>query len=358
MAQKKARQAAQQEEVRLPRPDEIKAFLDKYVIGQDKAKRVLSVAVYNHYKRILNPMYKGVELEKSNIVILGDTGCGKTLLVKTIARMLDVPCYIQDCTKITESGFVGSDVEDCLVGLLRSCDYDIDRAQLGIVMLDEIDKTAKVHAGPNITRDPAGEGVQQALLKIVEGDVVGVPPMGGRKHPEQPLLYVDTRNILFIASGAFVGLSDIVEKRRGNNGKIGYSDGASRVKEESPLKHVSPQDLREFGMIPEFVGRFPVIANVDPLKQDDLVSILKNPKNALVKQYSALLALDGMKLTFAPDALREVASQALKLGTGARGLRAVMETVMMDIMYDAPGHEPGTEFTVTAEMFRNAAEKL
>ncbi|MBP9998842.1 MAG: ATP-dependent Clp protease ATP-binding subunit ClpX [Bacteroidales bacterium] len=338
MAKKKTAQVPQAQAVQLPSPSEIKAFLDKYVIGQDQAKKILSVAVYNHYKRIVRePVDGSVELEKSNVVLLGDTGCGKTLLVRTIARMLDVPCYIQDCTKITESGFVGSDVEDCLVGLLRSCDYDIERAQIGIVMLDECDKTAKVHAGPNITRDPSGEGVQQALLKIVEGDVVGVPPFGGRKHPEQPLLYVDTTNILFIASGAFVGLSDIVEKRMGNSGKIGYADGTARVKDKSPLRNVTPKDLRDFGMIPEFVGRFPVIANVDPLEKDDLVTILKKPKNALVKQYTELLAMDGIKLKFTPDALSAIAEEALSLGTGARGLRAVMEKVMMDVMFEAPG---------------------
>lgn len=336
-----------QKSVRLPRPDEIKAFLDKYVIGQDQAKKILSVAVYNHYKRIVRDQVdSSVELEKSNVVLLGDTGCGKTLLVRTIAKLLDVPCYIQDCTKITESGFVGSDVEDCLVGLLRSCDYDIERAQIGIVMLDECDKTAKVHAGPNITRDPSGEGVQQALLKIVEGDVVGVPPFGGRKHPEQPLLYVDTTNILFIASGAFVGLSDIVEKRMGHSGKIGYSDSQTRVKDSSPLRNVTPKDLRDFGMIPEFVGRFPVIANVDPLSKDDLVTILKKPKNALVKQYTELLAMDGIKLRFTNEALSRMAEKALELGTGARGLRAVMESTMLDIMYEAPKQKPGSEIVI------------
>lgn len=288
-ANKTSRQAqpAASATFKLPRPDEIKAHLDKYVIGQDEAKKVLSVAVYNHYKRILNNANKpkGADLlEKSNIVLLGETGCGKTYMIKTIAKLLKVPCYIQDCTKITESGYVGSDVEECLSGLLRDCNFDIERAGIGIVVLDECDKLAKQEAGPSITRDVGGVGVQQSLLKIVEGDTVGVPPFGGRKHPEQPLIYVDTTNILFIASGAFVGLQEIIEKRLGYTGKIGYSSDKEAKLPGSPMCYATPHDLREYGMIPEFVGRFPVITNVEPLTEDDLVKILVEPKNSLVSQ--------------------------------------------------------------------------
>lgn len=320
----------------LPRPDQIKAYLDQYVIGQEEAKKVLSVAVYNHYKKIShNSISTEMELGKSNVILLGDTGCGKTLLVKTIAKLLNVPCYIQDCTKITASGYVGSDVEDCLAGLLRSCNYDMDAAQLGIIMLDEGDKIAKKEAGPSITRDVSGECVQQSLLKIVEGDLVGVPPAGGRKHPEQPLLYVNTENILFILSGAFVGLNEIIEKRLGG-GRIGFGQEAIQRSKEECLKYATPQDIRDFGFIPEFIGRFPIITNVEPLSEESLVTILKEPKNALVKQYTALMEMDNVKLTFTDDALFEIAKVANKLKTGARGLRTVMETIMTDIMYECP----------------------
>lgn len=325
--------------VKLARPDEIKVFLDKYVIGQDEAKKILSVAVYNHYKKILNNMNdeQGVEMDKSNIILLGSTGCGKTLLVKTIARMLDVPCYIQDCTKITASGYVGSDVEDCLVGLLRSCNYDIARAEMGIVMLDEGDKIAKKEGlNMSITRDVSGECVQQSLLKIVEGDLVGVPPMGGRKHPEQSLLYVNTKNILFILSGAFVGLDGIIEKRMGGT-RIGFnSENTEALRPDTFNKYVTPQDLRTFGFIPEFVGRFPVMTHVNPLKKEDLMHILVDPKNSLVKQYTELMGYDGVDIEFTESALGEIADIALSMETGARGLRTVIETVMTDIMYEAP----------------------
>jgi len=344
--------AAADRGVVLPRPDEIKAYLDRYVIGQDEAKKVLSVAVYNHYKRIIHngtAGRKGELIEKSNVVLLGDTGCGKTFIIKTIAKLLDVPCYIQDCTKITESGYVGSDVESCLVGLLMDCNYDMDKVVRGIVVLDECDKLSKQDAGPSVTRDVGGVGVQQALLKIVEGDTVGVPPMGGRKHPEQPLIYVDTTNILFIATGAFVGLKDIISRRLGTSGKIGYASDAATVL-DSPLRYATPQDLREFGMIPEFVGRFPVITNVEALSEDDLVTILSKPRNSLVSQYEKLLSYDGHKLVFEKDALRAVASHAAKLGTGARGLRSIMETVMTETMYSAPSEEPGTVIRITAKM--------
>ena len=325
--------------VKLARPDEIKEFIDKYVIGQDEAKKILSVAVYNHYKKILNNANneQNVEMDKSNIILLGNTGCGKTLLVKTIARMLDVPCYIQDCTKITASGYVGSDVEDCLVGLLRSCNYDIHRAEMGIVMLDEGDKIAKKEGiNMSITRDVSGECVQQSLLKIVEGDLVGVPPMGGRKHPEQSLLYVDTKNILFILSGAFVGLDGIIEKRMGGT-RIGFnSENTETLHPDTFNKYVTPQDLRTFGFIPEFVGRFPIMTHVNPLKKEDLVRILVDPKNSLIKQYTELIGYDGVDVEFTKSALEEIAQIALDMNTGARGLRTVMETVMTDIMYEAP----------------------
>ena len=321
------------------RPDQLKAVLDRHVIGQDEAKKTLSVAVYNHYKRIRhrNDSKCSVRLDKSNVILLGPTGCGKTLLVKTIAEALDVPCYIQDCTKITASGYVGSDVEDCLVGLLRACNYNIAKAEKGIVMLDEGDKIARKEAGPSITRDVSGECVQQSLLKIVEGDLVGVPPAGGRKHPEQPLLYVNTRNILFILSGAFVGLEDIVAKRTGRCGsRIGFTASEGKTSTGGILADVSAQDLRDFGLIPEFAGRFPIVSYVDPLDEDTLVRILTDPQDSLVAQYTELLREDGVNLSFTPEALRAVARHAFTLGTGARGLRGILEKVMRDIMFDAP----------------------
>ena len=324
----------------IPTPDQIKAILDQHVIGQDEAKKTLSVAVYNHYKRILHkddPDCK-VRLDKSNVILLGGTGCGKTLLVKTIAQVLDVPCYIQDCTKITASGYVGSDVEDCLAGLLRSCDYNLNKAEMGIIMLDEGDKIAKREAGPSITRDVSGECVQQSLLKIVEGDLVGVQPAGGRKHPEQPLLYVNTENILFILSGAFVGLEEIIARRTGRGAsKIGFTPAEDKAEKEGILSEVSAQDLREFGFIPEFTGRFPIITHVNPLDESTLRRILTEPQDSLAAQYEELFREDGITLSFAPDALDAVAQEAHALGTGARGLRGILEKVMMDIMFQAPG---------------------
>lgn len=324
--------------VKIPRPDEIVEYLNDYVIGQEEAKKTLAVAVYNHYKRIAYNADKEDQdkLDKSNIVLMGATGSGKTYLVKTIARLLNVPYYIQDCTKITASGYVGSDVEDCLAGLLRACGYNKARAERGIVMLDEGDKIAKKEAGRSVTRDVSGECVQQSLLKIVEGDVVGVPPMGGRKHPEQSLIYVNTQNILFILSGAFVGIEDII-KQRLNKKQIGFSVNKSiNTDRESLTKYATDQDLRVFGMIPEFVGRFPVITNVEKLTEDDLIRILKEPKNSIVNQYTSLLAMDKINLEFTDDALQYIAHIASRLQTGARGLKNIMETVMNDIMYDAP----------------------
>lgn len=345
----------------LPTPAAIKNFLDQYVIGQEDAKRILSVAVYNHYKKVLyNAANEDFELDKSNIILLGDTGSGKTLLVKTIAKMLDVPCYIQDCTKITESGYVGSDVEECIVGLLRASNYDIERTQCGIVMLDEGDKIAVKGAGPSITRDVSGEGVQQSLLKIVEGDLVGVPPMGGRKHPEQPLIYVDTSNILFILSGAFVGLDRIVEKRIGMN-RIGFNteERNNLINDDNVNSFVTPQDIRDFGLIPELVGRFPIITYTNKLTEENLYSILKEPKNSIVKQFVELLKMDNTNLVFEDDALRYVAKMALELGNGARGLRNLLETVLADIMFDAPnntGKSDVVEFRITEDMVREKIE--
>ena len=326
--------------MQLKRPDEIKAWLDQRVIGQEEAKITLSVAVYNHYKRLRHsddPESK-VRIDKSNVILLGETGCGKTLLAKSIAELLDVPCYIQDCTKITASGYVGSDVEDCLVGLLRACDYDMEKAERGIVVLDEGDKIAKKEAGVSITRDVSGECVQQSLLKIVEGDLVGVPPMGGRKHPEQPLLYVDTTNILFILSGAFVGLEDIAARRMGSGSRrIGFGTPSSGEKPHPDiLSEVTPADLREFGFIPEFIGRFPVITHVNPLRKEDLVRILSEPKDSLLSQYAELLRQDGLALTIDDSAKEAIAGEAMKIGTGARSLRQIIEKVMRDVMYNAP----------------------
>lgn len=322
-------------------PSEIKEYLDTYIVGQEEAKKVLSVAVYNHYKKILNNYTNsdGVEMDKSNVVLLGETGCGKTLLVKTIAKMLNIPCYIQDCTKITASGYVGSDVEECLVGLLRSCDYNTELAEIGIVMLDEGDKIAKKEAGVSITRDVSGECVQQSLLKIVEGDVVGVQPAGGRKHPEQSLIYLNTKNILFILSGAFVGLDNIIERRVGGN-SIGFVKPINKKSDEvNLLEYASPQDLRDFGFIPEFMGRFPIIANVNPLSEDDLVRIMKEPKNSIIKQFTEMLKIDNTDIVFTDSALREIARLAHTLKTGARGLRNIIETIMTDIMFDAPNNK-------------------
>ena len=326
----------------IPKPVKIKKYLDQYVIGQDEAKITLAVAVYNHYKRlqlVKSGRIDQKDLGKSNILLFGNTGCGKTHLVKTIARMLNVPYYIQDCTKITESGYVGSDVEDCIGGLLRSCDLDVEKAQMGIVMLDECDKLRKSSAGTSITRDVGGEGVQQSLLKIVEGDLVGVSPLGGRKQPQENLLYVDTSNILFIASGAFVGLEDIISKRLGRGiSKIGfgYKKLAKSISDSSILEKSLPEDLHKYGMIPEFIGRFPVFTYVKPLEKQDLVRIMTETKDSLLSQYSKLMSMDEVKLTFTREALDEIAELAIKMNTGARGLRNIVEKILRDYMYEAP----------------------
>lgn len=363
MANRKIKENVQA--INLFRPDEIKEYLDQYVIGQEEAKKTLAVAVYNHYKRLTHNNDKDirgdVEIEKSNIILMGETGCGKTLLVKTIAKLLGVPCYIQDCTKITASGYVGSDVEDCLAGLLRSCDYNLGLAEKGIIMLDEGDKIAKKEAGPSITRDVSGECVQQSLLKIVEGDLVGVQPAGGRKHPEAQLLYVNTKNILFILSGAFVGIEGIIKSRMGRN-SIGFSAGDNQMRiadKEEYINYVSHQDVRDFGFIPEFVGRFPIITNVNALSEDDLMKIIREPNNSLLKQYTSLLKMDGVELSFKDDALRAIAHIATMLKTGARGLRAIMECIMKDVMYDAPRNASKVKkIVITEEFVRERTKEL
>lgn len=348
----------------LKRPDQIKAHLDKYVIGQDEAKKTLSVAVYNHYKRILHrgdPERKA-NIDKSNILLLGPTGCGKTLLVKTIANMLSVPCYIGSATSLTASGYVGDDIESLLSGLLMNCGYDVERAQAGIVFIDEIDKIAKKDAGVSITRDVSGECVQQGLLKMIEGHRMGVQPAGGRKHPEQPLIYVDTTDILFICAGAFVGLDGIIARRTGRDqSRIGFGSGAPADGPANIFADVTPQDLRDFGLIPEFVGRLPVVSYVDPLDKDALKRILTEPKDSLVSQYTELLREDGVKLTFAPDALETAATLASETGTGARGLRSILEKAMRDVMFSAPKSAAKSgplEIVVTREMILGTAKPV
>lgn len=323
--------------LKLKKPSEIYDFLDQYIIGQDYAKKVLSVAVYNHYKRILNPNVKDVELEKSNILLIGETGTGKTLLAKTIAKLLDVPFAIADATALTEAGYVGEDVETILTRLLQNANYDVKAAEMGIVYIDEIDKISRRSDNPSLTKDVGGEGVQQALLKILEGSIVFVPPEGGRKHPEQEFIHLNTANILFICGGAFDGLEKIIANRvKTSTIGFGASQNAIRDDDKDILQYVAPVDLRKFGLIPEFIGRIPVIATLEPLDNDVLKRILTEPKNALVKQYKALFEIDNIELEFSDDALDAIVQKANELKLGARGLRSIMEKIMIDLMYYTP----------------------
>ena len=351
---------AELEEINLLKPEEIKSFLDDYVIGQDAAKKVLSVAVYNHYKRIMAGRDLGVELQKSNILMLGPTGCGKTLLAQSLAKILNVPFAIADATALTEAGYVGEDVENILLKIIQAADGDIERAEYGIIYLDEIDKITRKSENPSITRDVSGEGVQQALLKIIEGTVASVPPQGGRKHPHQELIQIDTTNILFICGGAFEGLDKIVETRTEKK-SMGFGADIVTEKEKNTdeiLRQVLPHDLVKFGLIPELVGRVPVTVSLDMLDEQALIKILTEPKSAIVKQYAKLLELDGVELTFDKAALEAIAKLALERKTGARGLRAIMEKAMLDVMYTVPSNETIKHCRITKKVIEGTQKAV
>ena len=340
---------AKKQSTHIPKPKEIREFLDQYVIGQDAAKKFLSVAVYNHYKRLNQPTDDDVDIEKSNIILVGPTGTGKTLLAKTIARLLDVPFTIVDATVLTQAGYVGEDIESLLTRLLQAADYDVEAAERGIVFIDEIDKIARKGDNPSITRDVSGEGVQQGLLKLLEGSVVNVPPQGGRKHPEQRMIPVNTKNILFICGGAFDGIERKIAQRL-NSHVVGYSNDIARRNRENEnfLRHVAPQDLKSFGLIPEIIGRLPILTSLDPLDRDALRRVLTEPKNAITRQYVKLFRMDGIDLTFTDDALDFIVDKAIEYKLGARGLRTIVETVMIDAMYDLPGRKVKS-FEVTSD---------